>query len=95
MYDPAWMLTETVNVARVETMEPGEMRVLVRSLTDKAGSYRECELRWDQGELWFNNVYVDVDDDFMAYLGLMEEVSETGPGVWVRSEPDEEETDAI
>jgi len=62
-------------------------RVLVRSLTDAAGSYRQCELRYELGDLTFNNDRIDVGDDLMAYLAVMDAAGEAAPGTWVRSEP--------
>jgi hypothetical protein len=88
-YDPSWIITETVLVKRISYFENLEraVRVLVRSVPDGAGSYLECELRYDGENLTFNTVRVDVDDDLVSYLGLMDRADE----IWRVSEPVDDE----
>jgi len=84
-----WIITEPVMVTEVtDAPDYGcASRVLVRSLTDAAGSYRQCELRYELDSLTFNTVFVDVGDDLVAYLAVMDAAGEAAPGTWVRSEP--------
>lgn len=86
--DVDWIITEPVEVkADYLPDDDGVVRVLVRSMPDAAGSYRECALRFDGNDLTFNTVRVEVNDDFIAYVSLMDEACDSKPGEWVRSEP--------